>query len=164
MSRRSRSCHRRAIHPAAVIDNGQLAHERMQTLNPELQAKLVTYLEGLEKGAAKVGEFAEREIPETVREWLLWMAIENFAYAAIMIVVAGLCFIAMRKIIKIHGGLSGIGPQNDTPLPAIFVVALPVIAVVLMVAAVPHLMMGVKVLVAPRVVIVEKVAELTRGK
>lgn len=133
-------------------------------MNAELQAKLMTYLEGLEKGAEKVGSFAEREIPETIREWLLWLAVENFAYAAMTLIAAAACILVARKIIKIHGGLSEIGPQNDTPLPAMAVVGLPVVAVGMILASIPHLMMGVKVCIAPRVVIVEKVSELVRGK
>lgn len=143
-------------------------------MNPDLQAKLVTYLDGLEKGAAKVGEFAEREIPETIREWLLWLAIERFTYAAAFLVVALVVYYVARWAARLAED-SAIEdhkkkPENhqkeyapDLGAALIFRGFQVVVPTLLMFGVGYWTLNGVKVLVAPRVVIVEKVAELAKG-
>lgn len=138
-------------------------------MNPELQAKLVTYLDGLEKGAAKVGEFAEREIPETIREWLMWMAVENFAYGTLLLVGGVASYFVSRSIYRwASDQMKGVQWMHRDPgheLAAAFGAVARVLAPVLLVSfSVPFFMKGVKVIVAPRVVIVEKVAELAKHK
>lgn len=150
-------------------------------MNPELQAKLVTYLDGLEKGAAKVGEFAEREIPETIREWLLWLAIERFTYAALFLVgsvaawflirwCARLSYQEWEKYIDDWKQRTDRKPDyrcldhsNWNGWLAL-TVAQWVTALLLSVGTIVWGLEATKVIVSPRVVIVEKAAELTRGK
>lgn len=149
-------------------------------MNPDLQAKLVTYLDGLEKGAAKVGEFAEREIPETIREWLMWLAIERFTYAALFLVGSVAAWLLIRwfarlsyreweKYIDDWKQLTGQKPQyryldhthwNGWLFLTIVQWAA---AILLSIGTVTWGLQATKVIVSPRVVIVEKVAELAKG-
>lgn len=138
-------------------------------MNPDLQAKLVTYLDSLEKGAAKVGEFAEREIPETIREWLLWLAIERFTYAAAFLVAAIVTAVIARRVAAIHRRWADEyvvkWPNSLVDYTGVYVSqAIGFTVAVLCLLGVGHwAIQGTKVIVAPRVVIVEKVAELAKG-
>lgn len=152
-------------------------------MNPELQAKLVQYLDGLEKGAAKVGEFAEREIPETIREWLLWLAVERFTYAAALLISATVLIVLLRRLHAAIPGWTAKDIENEKKrFPMIYRDREPTasdascevywllatagwcLAAVLAIVGGWQALQGVKVLVSPRVVIVEKVAELCGHK
>lgn len=128
----------------------------MPFVNPDLQAKLVTYLDGLEKGAAKVGEFAEREIPETIREWLLWLAVERFTYAALCLLGVVIVAAIMRKLLKQCKG------DEDVAVPVWLFGGTALCFGIF--GTVHYGMAGAKVVIAPRVVIVEKVADLAGRK
>ncbi|MCU0823209.1 MAG: ATP-binding protein, partial [Leptospira sp.] len=69
-----------------------------------------------DKSAQKVGEFAEIEIPLTIREYLTWMAIEHFVAAGFgLLFVASLLFTArviMRRIINAADATKNIGTIN----------------------------------------------------
>lgn len=144
-------------------------------MNPELQTKLVAYLDGLEKGAAKVGEFAEREIPETIREWLLWLAVERFSYAAAFLIGAAVAYYFFRFFARLLED-AAFEAHKKTPEAyqkeygpdlgfAMCVRGMQIfIPAMLLIGFGCWVLQGVKVLIAPRVVIVEKVAELAKGK
>jgi len=139
-------------------------------VNPELQAKLVAYLGALEKGAEKVGDFAEREIPATIHEWLVWLAVERFAYAALFLVGMLVAFFGIRWLARLS--YSTWDEFRKTEAYTKFQddsnwngwLALTILQVtatgLLSIGLIYWSMQAVKVIVAPRVVIVEKVAEL----
>lgn len=151
-------------------------------MNPELQAKLVQYLDSLEKGTSKVGEFAEREIPETIREWLLWMAVENFTCAGLFLIVTLASLAMIRWMVRkcpewtnrriaeekvryrvLYRDRDPVASDLDlTERYAVFM-TLAAIALFSFVGFARFAIDGAKVLIAPRVVIVEKVAELTKA-
>ncbi len=144
-------------------------------MNPELQSKLVAYLDGLEKGAAKVGEFAEREIPETIREWLLWLAVERFTYAAAFLLAGLFVFYSMRWLARLcedaafdeHKRKPEKYQQEYAPDFGFAICCRCcqfALTILLLIGCGHWLLQGAKVLIAPRVVIVEKVAELAKGK
>lgn len=151
-------------------------------MNPELQAKLVTYLEGLEQGAVKAGEFAEREIPETVREWLMWLAIERFTYCGAFLIASVAAFLLIRWCARLSyrewekyvDEWKALDPKKQPPFRCLDHtqwngwLALTIIQYIaftlLSIGTVHWALAGLKVIVSPRVVIVEKVSELIRGK
>lgn len=130
-------------------------------MNPELQAKLVHYLDVLEKGAQKAGDFAEAEIPQLVREWLIWLAIERFGYAIMFLVACVALQWAFRVLFRSAKYYTA--QDDDVLVPCWFGSVLTAIAfTVCAFQAFDWTLSGVKVLVAPRVVVVEKLAETVK--
>ena len=141
-------------------------------MEPELKTRLLKYLDGLEAAAQKAGEFAEAEVPQTVKEYLLWLSVESFIYAALWLAFVGI-LVFVGKVVMGRAIVAGdeIEKANKWDgAPAGFFaragrVACYASAVLFFFAHVPgYVIGGIKPLVAPRVVLVEKAAELITGE
>jgi hypothetical protein len=136
-------------------------------VDDQLKARLEKYLDALEKGAQKAGEFAEVEIPQAIKEWLWWYGIEHAIYAlcflAGIVVVGVVCHSLLRKSRawaptstwdkEVRGNCVGAAWTGRVLLPLLLSIGL-----------VHHLMEVIKVVVSPRVVLIEKVADVIKGK
>ena len=150
-------------------------------MNPELQGKLVAYLDALERGAQKVGEFAADEVPQTIREWLVWLAVERFGIAAVLLIVCALLLTAGRWLARKFAAMeqeerqrvAAKQPADRSWRDESWANSLWGWSVVMRItqglSVIPFLIsfywtfQGVKVLVAPRVVLVEEVSKLVTG-
>ena len=141
-------------------------------MNDELQKKLLIYLDVLEAGAKKAGEFAQTEIPEAVREWLTWLAIERFSYAAVFLLLSVMMFVvglrSGRQCYDLYLRCWNKEDKEAYAWSSDTIYGWSVASRVLQAASlVPlifgtgyYLMQGTKVVVAPRVVIIEEVGKL----
>ena len=141
-------------------------------MSDELQKKLLSYLDVLEAGAKKAGEFAQTEIPEAVREWLTWLAIERFSYAGVFLLLASVMFgVGWRMGRKCYDLYQRCGNKEDTEAYcwssdtiwnwAFAFRMLQVASVAPLIFGTGYwTLQGMKVVVAPRVVIIEEVGRL----
>lgn len=147
-------------------------------MNEELKAKLVSYLDVLEAGAKKAGEFAATEVPETIREWLMWMAIERFTYAAAYLVLSLAMFLGglwagrhlyaafiKNRDLRLEQKKSYSTSDEDFFWNAALLcrIAQGLSLIPLVFGTGYWAMHGTKVLVAPRVVIIEEVSHIIGG-
>ena len=121
-------------------------------MNEQLQAKLITYLDAIERTASV-------EVPEVIREYLLWLAVGH-AVDALMFTVPLVIWLCVKRRIK--RAIDTLDPmtQESATLPYQFVT---VLVYALLIGFVINAMQVVKVIVAPRVVLVEQAAKITRG-
>jgi hypothetical protein len=134
-------------------------------MDEQLKSKLLGYLDGLEKSASKLSDSAVTEIPLTVQEWLQWQAIYCFGGGVLWLgmMMAGLAiwYTAYRFI----RWLLDQKEREDDALVVVAGIVAGLIGTPLLCVGLVHAIWsfsdGVKVVVAPRVVILEKVAELT---
>ncbi len=132
-------------------------------MNDELKAKLLGYLAKLETAAGKVGECAGTEIPEPLKEYILWVTVEHTIYAvasAIPLLVWVCLQPQFRKWIEWAKKQPGEDPEVFAQVTrfGLLLLTLAVLFPVLL----NHGPLAVKAYVAPRVVILEKLVSLTK--
>lgn len=138
-------------------------------MDEELKGRMTKYLDGLEKAAGKVGEFAETEIPETIREWIRWFAVEHSIYALSFLVVSAVIFLNLRRVTRwciAEGDKEESSYYRDNLFTGqIFArLGMWVIPGLFMIGFVVHGLDVLKALTAPRVLVIEKMAELIKPK
>lgn len=127
-------------------------------MNEELQDRIAKYLDALEMSATNAGQFAIEQAPLVAQEYLAWCF-----YSALVVAVAllaagslglGATFFACRRYVK---------GKDITDCPEIMLSIIPtLISACMVTASVERAAAALKVAVAPRVVLLEKVAELSR--
>lgn len=129
-------------------------------MDEQLKSKLLTYLDFLEAKVQSGDEFVVAEAPLVIQEWLLWTAIENwFLFALSVATVAASCW-GLRQFALAFEEAEARGDEKDQN-GASFTCLLLIVAACLGVwFAQSHLRAAVKVHVAPRVVVIEKVSQL----
>lgn len=129
-------------------------------MNDELKARLTKYLDALEAGVAKGGDFIGDQAPEVAREWLAWEFWDSITIAVVFLLAAILCGFAVRLVAKMET------PASDDAKTSLSILALGLLVLIglslFMIAS--YGKAAVKVCVAPRVVLIEKVAEVVKGK
>lgn len=133
-------------------------------MNDELKGRLTKYLDHLEAAAGKAQAFAETEIPETIREYLMWLAIERFVWGAISLVGCVVVAVIAKKISRSIGSIpsADMDDVGKAAFRALTWIVCAVAFVPLSISSVQYLMSGTKVLVAPRVAIVEEMAKIVK--
>lgn len=136
-------------------------------MDEQLKTKLMTYLDGLEKAAQKVGDVAATEVPATVQEWLQWRMWESFLSCGVWLVAAVLSAALLYSLVKWAKSIIKKDPELPDPI-IVFPVVASVLASVLFLHSIywsaSSFRDGIKCVVAPRVVILEKIVELTKSK
>lgn len=123
--------------------------------------RLAKWADKLEAATDKTVDFASAEIPEYVREVLLWNFCEHVMIGGIFLFLAVLCGLFIRPLFR---ALPRWSATADDP-PIIVGIALCFCgAIGFTIGTVVHTFDAVKVKVAPRVVIVEKIQSLAKGK
>ena len=127
-------------------------------MNDELQERLSRYLDALEASATNAGQFVAEQTPLVAQEYLAWCF-----YGALIIAVAslaggslviGLTLFAFRKQTK---------GKDIIDCPELVLGVIPLLLSALLIAiSVDLAAAALKVAVVPRVVLLEKVAELSR--
>jgi uncharacterized integral membrane protein len=128
-------------------------------MDQELKTKLMQYLETLEAKAADGMDFVASEAPLVAQEWLafnFWTAMGGIAISVLLLVIAVIAGCVLRR--EFRKDFDKRGPEVEVPA-----------AFILLGAAVAGCVVGgtqtyqlIKVTTAPRIVILEKIQELTR--
>lgn len=129
-------------------------------MDKEIKQRIESYLDTLEKGANTATEFAIEQAPLVVQEFLAWefwsnVTIAAFSLAAFIVAALALKFIRKVSLKK---------PFDDCDFFIVFVgsaisLAAIIISTLAFASSTRH---AVKAKVAPRIIILEKVRELTR--
>lgn len=134
-------------------------------MNDELKARLVQYLDAMGARFAKAEDFAVEQIPDVAQQWLAWEFWSCVFFDAVVLVVAVLSFFLHKASVVAFGKKKAKNDPNDD---GSFEAAL---AVLFLIASAGCILWsfyfgykGIKVTVAPKVVLIEKIAELARGK
>jgi uncharacterized membrane protein len=125
----------------------------------DIQERLSKYLDKIEESAQKFGDFAEVEIPQTIREWLTWIVIEHSCYAVMFLISAIFIFVLLGRAINCIKEI-----EKDLEGRAMVWVIRVVLTSTLLFFCIKNTMEAVKPIVSPRLVIVEKAAEIVKGK
>lgn len=114
-------------------------------MNDETKAQLNAFVQKILDYASKGADFSAEQVPLLVQEWLKWQAAE----AAVMLIVFFIIFVGFVIATKKMWAEKYLPAQGLTMIGAVIVG----------VRMIYHLLILVKVMIAPRVVIVEKFAE-----
>lgn len=129
-------------------------------MNDELQQRLTMYLDAIEASASKAGDFVVEQTPLLAQEylaWEFWSSVMLCAASALVLVVLCAVFLRVWWAVKAEKDFD----FNDHPEMMFLVI--PLLFVALGVGCVAHNgANAVKVKVAPRVVLMEKIAELSK--
>lgn len=134
-----------------------------ESLKAEINERVMRYLDAIESSATEAGSFIVDQTPLVAQEYLSWYfweaAIASMASVTgligLLVVTVLLCKAVKRNWQKIRQGY-------NEPLLIIPAAVLGVAFCSCGAIAVTNVRMAVKVTVAPRVVLLEKVQELTR--
>jgi hypothetical protein len=129
-------------------------------MNDELKAKLLGYLAKLETAAGKVGEFAETEIPETLKEYIRWTIVEGTVYTVVSAIPLILWLYYLPSLKREYAEAKGDEAKGGVALLGLG--TLIGSCMLLFLAYVNYGSLAVKAYVAPRVVILEKLVSLTK--
>lgn len=137
-------------------------------MDEQLKSKLVGYLDSLEAKLKTGADFVTDETPKLVEEWLRWLAIESGIYAGCFLVASLATFALLRWAArKMSQEFDKYNGHNNSyaylcrQWSAAFVVMSWMALSLFSIGTVHHGMHVAKVLTAPRVIVVEKIAELT---
>ena len=131
-------------------------------MNEELKDRLVSYLDKLENVVEKTGDFASEQIPDVAQQYINWIIAENTIYAVMWLTMSiGTAYFArfFYKKLNEHGKVDA-SYQGSEYIPVvlssifIFALCLP--------CFINYSLHATKAIVAPKVVIVEKLAELAK--
>ena len=128
-----------------------------EEIKSEVGSRILSYLDAVESSASSAGEFIAEQTPLVAQEylaWCFWGAMLMFAFALFVIMFS---VFLMRLAVKWY--------RDDCTMEAGFFVLIVAIGGMLLGSFMVALAAerAVKVSVAPRVVLLEKVAELSRG-
>ena len=130
----------------------------MQELTAEnvLNSKLLEYLERLEAGAERAGEFVMAEAPATAQEYLHWVFVDA-AMDVVFCCIALLATAAMFCIARKGRELAGAFEKGVLEILIVVMLFISLVPASILWGGVRNM---VKVSVAPRVVLLEKLSEL----
>lgn len=136
-------------------------------MDEQLKAKLTSYLDTLETKVKAGTDFVATETPLTIQEWIQWQVVDNGVYAAVFIVAGIVTFFVCRSLSRIvwrqvDNFRDGSDEKFFVGAGSWTLLATGVtVLVVFLFHALGYTLQATKAVVSPRVVIVEKVAELT---
>lgn len=125
-----------------------------ESIKNELKIRIESYLEAIESGASQAGEFVLKETPLVAQEYLAWTFWSSTLSAGTSFAVAVLSILVVKRL----WGWVTKDAENHECAPLLvfpFGVLIPSIAIFGTNAA-----MALKVSVAPRVVLLEKIGEM----
>ncbi len=123
----------------------------------DLKAKLIEYLKSVESTVSDAGEFVKAELPLVVSEYVRWVLVSNFAGCCLCIIGFA---VSMTFTWKVWKWLCKPENANEGAEP---VMILPVILLASSIGGIVATgMEATKAYVAPRVLVLEKLQELTR--
>lgn len=128
-------------------------------MNEQLQQQMTTlaakWLAKLDAGA----DLATEEVPKFAQEYVQWVAWESFLTAGLLAAVFAVILAVILKCLRWAKRC-----WDDDDVGFIFALVLVGPMMICGIEAAKSLKQGVKAVVAPRVVLVEKLSELAKGK
>lgn len=125
----------------------------------ELQTKLIMWLEN---AAQAIGDFATKEIPPFIHEYLQWKFFEACYYTIIPIVCLLISLYILRYGRKLLSSDKNYGGFEIVPviIGSLFTV---VAVIATMVNGIPNLKTAVQIKIAPKVYLIEQASEIIKG-
>lgn len=140
-------------------------------MDAELKARLTRYLDKLEAAVTNTADFAVDQAPDVVREWLAWEFWSNAASAiTAFAVITFLAWLARLLVGYINDEIKkekmpGAKKSETAGFAFMCFLVVSVLVVAITIAwLAPTAARAVKATVAPKVVVLERVAELIKGK
>jgi hypothetical protein len=138
-------------------------------VNEEVQARLLKYLDALETGVTKAGEFAAGEIGQTVKEFIAWRVADSILGALAMLAAAGLTVWIFGRAKKYclaksqDQRLSSVAKEEWQIASTLSSIGQNLLPFVFLVFLCMYVHSGIKVMVAPRVVLLEEVGAIVKN-
>lgn len=130
-------------------------------MDEELKQKLSEYLDQLESGIQQAGGFVIDEVPLVVKEYLNW-EIYSYGFSAVVSLIVAILFsVFFIKLLKYLNTTDEI--DTDCGPYVLCWILSGFITIISLVTCVSNTYSMIKPIVAPRVVIIEKISELTRN-
>lgn len=130
-------------------------------MNEELEKRLEKYLETLESTITQASDFAIEQTPLVVQEYLSWIFWSNIFLFALNIIIIIFCIFLMFKLRFV------MAKNMDTDIAVGFQILcfiMSSVGIILgFIFSAVSLYYAIKVAVAPRVVLLEKISELING-
>ncbi len=128
-------------------------------MNEEMQQRISGYLDSIEASASKAGDFVAKQTPSLAQECLAW---EFWSSVMSCFLAFAICLSITVLSCKVFGRIIYAKDFDPSDHPELVFVFVPIILVVLSggFAAIEG-MHAVKVKVAPRVVLIDKMVELS---
>lgn len=126
-------------------------------MNDELEKKLVEYMAGLESRLKTAEDFAVEQLPDVIQQWLAWELWSSVTLAALFLLVAACIGIFVKKFWKFAGDFDSVDRAFARGIVSILGT---IVMAGFLVAAGSNVYWAVKVSVAPKIVILEKVSQL----
>ena len=125
----------------------------------ELQTKLIMWLEN---AAQAIGDFATKEIPPFIHEYLQWKFFEACYYTIIPIVCLLISLYILRYGIKLLSSEKDYGGFEIVPviIGSLFTLCAFIATIV---NCIPNLKTAVQIKIAPKVYLIEQASEIIKG-
>lgn len=120
-------------------------------MTPELEKQIASLIEAARSAGSDAATFIGQQAPEVIQQMLMWEFIKWCCLSICIFAAIGGCLLAIKKLKELENDEYGIYPP-----PAVAILA----AVALAPFAIGSALEAVKIKVAPKVVIMEKVKEL----
>lgn len=125
----------------------------------ELQTKLMLWLE---TAAQAIGDFATKEIPPFIHEYLQWKFFEACYYTILPVIGLLISVYILRYGIKLLSSEKEYGGFEIFPVIGGSVL-IPIALIATMFSAVPNLKTAVQIKIAPKVYLIEQASEIIKG-
>lgn len=125
----------------------------------ELQTKLIMWLEN---AAQAIGDFATKEIPPFIHEYLQWKFFEACYYTILPVIGLLISVYILRWGIKLLNSNKDYGELEIVNVVGGSVLTLAAF-IVTMVNGIPNLKTAIQIKIAPKVYLIEQAAEIIKG-
>jgi len=123
-------------------------------INEEIKQKMIQYLQSFEAGIKKAGDFSAEQAPLVVQEYLAWEFWSHFAGAVVCLVTVLTIAVVLWKIFK------STKPFDELRFAGCLIGGM--CSVGLIIGLMVNSYCAGKVAVAPRIVVLEKIATLVK--
>ncbi len=128
-----------------------------------IEEKLSKYTDAIEKAIESGTEFTIAQAPEVIREYLAWMFWGSFIVSVISAIVGGVSLVVVYRLsASAKKELSS--SEDCVPFSTIWIVVLITVVVCGAKSFCESATTALKVSVAPRLVVLEKLSSLAKGK
>ena len=128
-------------------------------MDSDLQDKLTGYLDNLESGLKSAGDFAAEQIPDVVQQWLAWQMWSSLFYVVVFALLIAMAIGIARKLYRSCEGMT----DYDREFTRLWINSIAaIVVIVLLVICIANARNAIKVAVAPKVVVLEKIVDLAK--
>lgn len=130
-------------------------------MNEQIQQEILKYLQAFEVGVEQAGTFTAEQVPLVVQEfirWQIWGNLLEVLYFGLSLFICYKLFLKLKKDL-----LEFVVKNKYTSGAEVLYIPLTIVALIFAIFFFCALSSAAKALVAPRVVVIEKISELTKG-